>query len=85
MLETRPNIAFAISVISRLAKNPFRQQTKVVKTIMRYLKATRSIGITYGRKKGGENFIIKGYSDSNRAGDYTAKKSVSGFVFILNL
>lgn len=45
MVETRPDIAFAISVVSRFAKNPSRQHTEAVKTIMRYLKATRSVGI----------------------------------------
>ena len=66
MVETRPDIAFAISVVSQFAKNPSRQHTKAVKTIMRYLKATRSVGITYGGEEGGGgDLTIKGYSDSD--------------------
>ena len=47
MVEIRPDIAFAISVVSRFAKNPSHQHIKAVKTIFRYLKAIRDTGITY--------------------------------------
>ena len=85
MVETRPDIAFATSVISRFAKNSSRQYTEAVKTIMRYLKAIRSVGITYGgENRGGRDLTIKRYSDSDWPGDHATKKSTSGFVFILN-
>ena len=85
MVETGPDIAFATSVVSQFAKNPSRQHTKAVKTIMRYLKATRSIEITYGEEEGrGGDLTIKGYSNSDWAGDHTTRKSTSGFVFMLN-
>lgn len=48
MIETRPDIAFAISVASRFAKNPGHQHTEAVKTILQYLKGSRERGITYG-------------------------------------
>lgn len=83
MVETRPDVAFAMSVVSRFAKNPSRQHTEAVKTIMRYLKATRTLGITYGGEEGGD-LIITGYSDSDWAGDNATRKSTSGFVFMLN-
>lgn len=63
MVETRPDIAFAISVVSRFAKNPSRQLTEAVKTIMQYQKATRTVGITYGGEEGGD-LTIRRYSDS---------------------
>ncbi len=37
MVETRPDIAFATSVASRLAQNPGHQHTEAVKTILRYM------------------------------------------------
>lgn len=40
MVETRPDIAFAISVASRFAKNLYHHHTEVVKTILRYLKGS---------------------------------------------
>ncbi len=84
MVETRPDIAFATSVVSRFAKNPSRQHTEAVKTIMRYLKATRTVGITYGNGESSGDLIIKGYSDSDWAGDHATRKSTSGFIFMLN-
>lgn len=69
MVETRPDITFATSVISRFAKNVSRQHTKAVKTIMRYLKTTKTVGIIYGNNTGGGNLIIKGYSNSDWNGD----------------
>ena len=50
---------------------------------MWYLKATRTVKITYGGEKGGE-LIIKGYSDSDWASDHSTRKSTSGFIFMLN-
>ncbi len=84
MVETRPDIAFAMSVVNCFANNLFRQHKEAMKTIMPYLKATRRLGIIYGREDGGD-LIIKGYSDSDWAGDHaTRRRSTSGFIFMLN-
>ncbi len=83
MVETRPDIAFATSVVSRFAKNPSHHHSEAVKTIFRYLKVTRPTGITYGGEQGGD-LIIKGYSGSDLAGDHATRKSTSGFIFMLN-
>lgn len=64
IVETRPDIAFATSIISQFAKNSSYQHTKAMKTILQYLKATRDIRITYEREQGG-NLIIKRYSNSD--------------------
>lgn len=81
MLETRPDISFAISVASRFAKNPGHQHTEAVKTFFRYLKGSRDQGITYS---GQDKLLVEGYSDSDWAGDKDSRKSTSGFIFILN-
>lgn len=47
------------------------------------MKANRTIRIAYGGEEGGD-LIIKGYSDSDWAGDHATRKSTSGFIFILN-
>lgn len=62
MVETKPDIDFATFVISYFTKNPSQQHTKVVITIIRYLKAIKIQCIMYSKKKRGD-FIIKGYSD----------------------
>lgn len=58
---------------------------EAIKIIMRYLKATRSVDISYGRKeRRGKNFTIKEYSNSDWAGDHATKKLTFDFVFMLN-
>ncbi len=81
MVETRPDIAFATSFVSRFAKNPSHQHTEAVKTIFKYLKGSKHRGITY---RGDEELKIEGYSDSDWAGDKESRKSTSGFIFMLN-
>ena len=81
MVKTRSDIAFAISVASRFAKNPSHQHTEAVKTILRYMKGSRQRGITYG---GQDKLSIEGYSNSDGAGDKESRKSTSGFIFMLN-
>ncbi len=40
MLGSRPDIAFAVSMVSRFAANPIPEHTKAAKKILRYLKGT---------------------------------------------
>ncbi len=82
MVETQPDIAFATSVVSRFAKNLSCQHTEAVKTIMRYLKATCTLGITYGGEE--RDLIIKSFSDFDLAGNHASRKSTFRFVFMLN-
>ena len=80
MVETRPEIAFAIPVASRYAKNPSHLHIEAVKTILKYLKGSKNQGIVYG----GGTLDIKGYSDSDWARDKESRKSTSGYIFMLN-
>ena len=81
IVETRPDIAFAISIASRFAKNPGHQHIEDVKSILQYLKGSNKQGITYG---GQNKLLVQGYSDSDWAEDRKSQKSNSGFIFILN-
>ena len=80
MIETRPDIAFATSAVSRHSKNPSRTHMEAAKHILRYLSATKDRGITFG----GGDLTIQGYSDSDWAGDKEERKSTSCYVFMLN-
>lgn len=82
MVETRPDIAYVALVVNRFAKNPSHFYSKVIRTIFCYLKATRDVGILYIGEQGGD-LPIRGYSDSDWAGDYVIRKSTSGFIFML--
>lgn len=43
--NTRPDIAFAVSQVARFSANPKQSHATAVKTILRYLKATRTKGM----------------------------------------
>lgn len=60
IVETRPDISFANSVTYQFAKNPGHPHTKVVKTILRYLKVSKDQEIIYD---GQDKLIIKEYSN----------------------
>lgn len=62
IIETKPDIAFAISVASFFAQNLGHHYTEAAKTILPYLKDLRKWGITYG---GQSKLKVEGYFDSD--------------------
>lgn len=81
MVETRIDIAFATSIVSRFAKNPSSEHFNAIDQILRYLAGSRKRGITFGGEK---ELKLIGYSDSDWAEDHADRKATSGFVFMLN-
>jgi hypothetical protein len=79
MLGTRPDIAFAVSVVSRFSANPNPSHMVSVKRIMRYLGATAHMGLVFR----GHAKPLSGYTDSDWAGDPDTRRSTSGYVFTL--
>jgi len=79
MICTRPDIAQAVGVVSRFMADPGREHWNAVKRILRYIKGTSDVDLCYG----GSEFIVKGYVDSDFAGDLDKKKSTTGYVFTL--
>ena len=79
MIATRPDIAFAVGVVSRYMSNPGKKHWEAVKGIMRYLKATKSLRICYES----QDLSVRGYTDSDYAGDLDKRRSTSGYVFTL--
>ena len=49
MVETRPDIAYTVSIVSRFASNPTKNHFGAAKRILRYLKGTIHHGITYNK------------------------------------
>lgn len=82
LLNTRPDLSYAVGMASRYMERPTTMHYKVVKQILRYLRGTIHFGLTY--TKGPREFNIFGYSDSDLAGDLDGRKSTSGMTFYLN-
>lgn len=66
MVGTRPDIAYAVSILSQYLANPDQSHWLAAKRVMRYLKGTMDMGITFSAKEKPE---LIGYSDSDYAGD----------------
>ncbi|XP_062186663.1 uncharacterized mitochondrial protein AtMg00810-like [Phragmites australis] len=82
LVNTRPDIAYAVGIVSRYMEKPTDQHKAAVKQILRYIQGTVRYGCTF-RKNSREVLNLLGYSDSDLAGDLDDRKSTSGFVFLL--
>ncbi|RVW76960.1 Retrovirus-related Pol polyprotein from transposon TNT 1-94 [Vitis vinifera] len=79
MLCTRPDICFAVGVVSRYQSNPGLDHWVAVKHILKYLRRTRNYMLVYS----GRELIPIGYTDSDFQSDRDFRKSTSGAVFTL--
>ena len=78
MVATRPDIAFAMGVVSRYMADPGKKHWEAVKHILRYLKGTSSKCLRFGNS----DASIVGYTDADYAGCVDNRRSTSGYVFI---
>ena len=77
---TRPDICYAIGMVSRYQANLIMINWKAVKTILRYLKGTKDHSLCYQ----GKELHLVGYSNADWASDLNKHKSTSGYIFLLN-
>ncbi|KAI3747904.1 hypothetical protein L6452_10634 [Arctium lappa] len=76
---TRPDLAYAVSRLSRYTSNPSLEHWKSITRLLRYLRYTREYGLHYGKYP----MVIEGYSDANWISDIKDSRSTSGYVFTL--
>lgn len=69
---SRPDISFAVGLVSRFVDKHDASHWQAVKRILRYLSGTSSFGIMYG--KGGSNLELLGYLNADFAGDVTTRR-----------
>ena len=82
LCNTRPDITFAVGMVSRYLEAPAAPHWAAVKQILRYIKGTAGYGCCYKRGSGGAPEVI-GFSDSDYAGDMDDRRSTTGLVFFL--
>lgn len=81
MVSTRPDIAYAVSCLSRYMSNPGMTHWEALKWLLRYLKGSVDIGINFSKCVDGVKLV--GYVDSNYANDRDKRKSTTSYVFTL--
>jgi len=79
-IRTRPDIAFAISTLSKFNPRPATKHLLAAKRVLRYLRQTTTLSLIYHRT---QNSGLVGFTDSDFAGDLDDRKSTSGYVFTL--
>lgn len=66
MVCTRPDLAYAVSLVSRFMANPVKEHWEAVKWLFRYLKGTLSVGLMFLRSSEKRD-IVNGFVDSDCA------------------
>ena len=75
MLCTRPDICFAVGLVSGYRSNPRQAHWQAVKRVMRYLRGTTDLVLCY---QGGD-LKLRGYSDADWGGDPNESRFTSGY------
>ncbi|TYK11079.1 Beta-galactosidase [Cucumis melo var. makuwa] len=74
--HTRPDISFAVSVVSQFMQAPYEKHMEAVNRILRYLKNTPGKGLMFRKTN---RKTIEAYTDSDWAGSVIDRKSTSGY------
>jgi hypothetical protein len=73
--QTRPDIAYATSVLSSFNSAPRWSHWVAAMHVLRYLAGTMELGLVYGK---GDGFLV--YCDADWAGDPETSRSTTGYV-----
>ena len=76
---TRPDLAYALSVFSRFLANPGHRHWTGIQQVLRFLKGTTEVGLTYTRCA---QWHVHGFCDSDYGGDVDTRRSTTGYVII---
>ncbi|KAH9654151.1 hypothetical protein KPL70_027652 [Citrus sinensis] len=68
-----------LGAVSRYMANPGGEHWIAVKRVLRYIRGTSDVALCYG----GSEFTVRGYVDSDFAGDLDKRKSTTRYVFTL--
>ncbi|XP_038885577.1 secreted RxLR effector protein 161-like [Benincasa hispida] len=74
--HTRPDISYAVSVVSQFMQAPYEEHMTAVERISRYLKTALGKGLMF---KKSDKRCIEAYTDSDWAGCVVDRKSMSGY------
>jgi hypothetical protein len=82
MICSRPDLAHAVSMVSRFTHNPGREHWNTLKWIIRYLKGTSHFALMLN-KNSLKKIDVMEFFNSDFAGDLDKRCSISGYVFSL--
>ncbi|XP_059068330.1 uncharacterized mitochondrial protein AtMg00810-like [Cryptomeria japonica] len=80
LTASRPDLMFAVCLVSHFQSAPQQSHLNAVKRIFRYVQGTLDYGLWYPRTN---DFTLVGFTDSDWAGCLDDRKSTSGAAFFL--
>lgn len=82
-VNSRPDIAATISILSQKISNPSKEDWNQLKRVVKYLKSTSNLKLKLSNTANNQDGLI-GYADANWAEDRNTRKSNSGYAFFYN-
>ena len=79
MVSSRPDLAYAMSCLSKYMSNPGMPHWKALQWLLKYLISSMKFGLTFSKCSEGVKLV--GYVDSNYANDRDNGKSTTSYVF----
>ncbi|PRQ49627.1 putative RNA-directed DNA polymerase [Rosa chinensis] len=77
LAHTRPDVAYAVSVVSQFMHNPSESHMDAVMRILKYLKSAPGMGVLFSKHN---NILdVCGFTDADWAGNITDRRSTSGY------
>ena len=77
LAHTRPDLAYALSIVSQFMHNPGEQHMNAVMRILRYLKSAPGKGILFTKNEDYQS--VDAYTDADWAGAIDDRRSTSGY------
>ncbi len=78
MTITRPDLSYAIGVVSQFMQTPQKPHLDAVRHILRYINILCNVRIFYEAKS---QLQVHGYTDVDWAGNVSNRRLTSGFMF----
>ena len=78
--HTRPDIAFAVSLVSQFMHQPKEAHLQAALRIVQYLKGTPGKGILFKRNK---SVSLEAYTDADYVGSVVDRRSTTGYCTFL--
>lgn len=82
LCNTRLNLAFSVSIVSRFMKRSKVSHLTVVKRILRYVKGSIGPRILFPAADTSKKCNFLGFTDSNWCEDKDYRNSTTGYIFI---
>lgn len=83
-ISTRPDTAYAVNKLAQHMQAPTAVDGKACDRVFRYLAGTKAHGLLFGRNSDSADVSVSAYADADWGSDHTDRKSITGWVAMLN-